>query len=208
MHELATTRAHAPSKPTLLHIGQFTFDAKAGELREGPCKTVLQSQPLQVLLMLLERPGEVVSRHEIQRRLWPEGVVVNFEVGISQAVRKLRSALHDSASEPRYVETVGRRGYRLKVPVMADRFTGAEADHGEPVLDFTSAHRSSAFRVVGMDERKVLAEVLRQLLEMLAYVGRSLQQVPITDADLNSPQTITKLSRRALPIPGSLYRAG
>jgi DNA-binding winged helix-turn-helix (wHTH) protein len=206
MHEAAITRAHAGVMPAHVRLGEFRLDVKAGELREGACKTVLQSQPLQILLMLLEHPGEVVSRREIQQRLWPEGVIVNFEVSISQAVRKLRSALHDSAAQPRYVETVGRRGYRLKVPV-TKAFAGAEADYSEPTLDYGLA-RGDAFRVVGMDERKVLAEVLRQLLEMLAYVGRSLQQLPVTDAGLPSPQTATKLSRSAFSVPNSLYRAG
>jgi len=183
--------------PAHVRLGQFMFDVKAGELRDGPCKTVLQSQPLQVLLMLLEHPGEVVSRREIQQRLWPEGVIVNFEVSISQAVRKLRCALHDSASQPRYVETVGRRGYRLKVPLTAYEFTGPEASYRGPTLNYASAQYGDAFRVVGVDERKALAEVLRQLLEMLAYVGRSLQQVPVTDVGFNSPARITKLVRGA-----------
>jgi DNA-binding winged helix-turn-helix (wHTH) protein len=197
-HELAITRAHAGTMAAHVRLGQFIFDVKAGELRDGQCKTVLQSQPHQVLLMLLEHPGEVVSRREIQQRLWPEGVVVNFEVGISQAVRKLRRALHDSASQPRYVETVGRRGYRLKVPVTPDGFTGAEANYSESTLNYASA-RGNEFRVVGVDERKALAEVLRQLLEMLAYVGRSLQQVAVADAGsfLNSPATTTKVVRDA-----------
>ena len=182
-----------------VRLGRFMFDVKAGELRDGQCKTVLQSQPHQVLLMLLEHPGEVVSRREIQQRLWSEGVVVNFEVGISQAVRKLRCALHDSASQPRYVETVGRRGYRLKVPVTPDGFIGAEVDYSEPTLNYASARYGNEFRVVGVDERKALAEVLRQLLEMLAYVGRSLQQVPVTDVGsfLNSPARTTRVVRDA-----------
>jgi DNA-binding winged helix-turn-helix (wHTH) protein len=69
--------------------------------------------------MLIERAGEVVLRDEIRLQLWPDGTIVNYEVSINQAVRKLRSALDDSATEPRFIETVGRRGYRLRVPVIA-----------------------------------------------------------------------------------------
>ena len=209
-HELAITQPYAGSMPTHVRMGPFTFDVRAGELRDGACNTVLQNQPLQVLLMLLEQPGEVVSRREIQQRLWPEGVIVNFEVSISQAVRKLRFALHDSATQPRYVETVGRRGYRLKVPVIPDVPTCTDAGYCEPALDCAFGGRGNPFGIDAMDERKVLAEVLRQLLEMLAYVGRSLQQGSV--GEVHPPSLVTrpiaKAPSRVLSIPGSPYRTG
>ncbi len=99
-----------------VHFGPYELDPKAGELRSGELRTILQDQPHSILLMLIEHAGEIVTRDEIQRRLWPD-VVVDFEHSINQAIRKLRSVLNDSADDPKYIETVGRRGYRLRVPV-------------------------------------------------------------------------------------------
>jgi TolB-like protein len=102
------------SKPAgAICFGQFELDVRAGELRKGGAKIRLPDQPLQVLLMLLERPGEVVLREEIRARLWPGSTVVEFDHSINAAVRRLRDALRESADKPRYVETLPRRGYRF-----------------------------------------------------------------------------------------------
>jgi len=94
-------------------FGPFELDVRAGELRKGDARIRLTEQPFQVLLMLLERPGEVVLREEIRARLWSGSTVVEFDHGINSAVRRLRDALRDSADKPRYVETLPRRGYRF-----------------------------------------------------------------------------------------------
>jgi serine/threonine protein kinase/tetratricopeptide (TPR) repeat protein len=107
----------APPSSTIVHFGPFQLDLKAGELHQGGRSVRLQEQPFQVLKMLLEHPGEVVTRDEIRRTLWPNDTVVEFDQSINAAIKKLRLALEDSAEEPRYVETVARRGYRLMVPV-------------------------------------------------------------------------------------------
>ena len=98
-------------------FGPFKLDLKAGELHQDGRKIRLQEQPFQVLKMLLEHPGEVVSREEIKKKLWPNDTIVEFDHSINAAIKKLRLALGDSAEEPKYVETVARRGYRLMVPV-------------------------------------------------------------------------------------------
>src|SRR5215467_16227154 len=84
-----------------------------GELRKSGTRIRLSDQPLQVLLVLLENPGEVVLREEIQTRLWPDSTVVEFDHSINAAVRRLRDALRESADKPRYIETIPRRGYRF-----------------------------------------------------------------------------------------------
>lgn len=96
-----------------IRFGPFELDVRAGELRKGGTRIRLPDQPLQVLLMLLERPGEVVLREEIRSKLWPDTTVVEFDHGINTAVRRLRDALRESADKPRYVETLPRRGYRF-----------------------------------------------------------------------------------------------
>jgi len=99
-------------------FGPFKLDLKAGELRkEGAQPIRLPEQPFRILTMMLEHPGEVVSREEIRKRLWPNDTIVEFEHSISAAMNRLRQALGDSADNPRYIETLARRGYRLLVPV-------------------------------------------------------------------------------------------
>jgi eukaryotic-like serine/threonine-protein kinase len=100
-----------------IRLGAFQLDLKAGELHKDDHRIRLQEQPFQVLQMLVERAGVVVSRDEIQNKLWPNDTVVEFDHGINTAIKKLRIALNDSAEKPKYIETVARRGYRLMVPV-------------------------------------------------------------------------------------------
>jgi serine/threonine-protein kinase len=100
----------AESKPNV-RFGPFELDLRRGELRKEGRRLQLQEQPFQILQMLLESPGEVVSREEIRKRLWPDKTVVEFDLSINAAIRRLRAALCDSADNPRYVKTISRRGY-------------------------------------------------------------------------------------------------
>ena len=106
----------ATSSPSL-RFGAFSLDLRAGELRKGNSRIRLQEKPLRVLALLTERQGDLVTREELKRRLWPEDTFVDFETGLNTAVSKLRDALSDSADKPRYIETIPRRGYRFIVPV-------------------------------------------------------------------------------------------
>src|SRR6267143_6209176 len=98
-------------------FGAFEVDLSAGELRRNGIKVKLQEQPLQILALLLERPGEVVSRDELRNRLWAADTFVDFDHSLNAAIKRLRDALGDSAEHPRFVETVARRGYRFLGPV-------------------------------------------------------------------------------------------
>jgi TolB-like protein/DNA-binding winged helix-turn-helix (wHTH) protein/Tfp pilus assembly protein PilF len=98
-------------------FGVFELDVRAGELRKLGFRVRLQEQPLQILTMLLEHPGEVISREELQKKLWPADTFVDFDHGLNKAVSKIREALGDSAESPRFVETVARRGYRFLADV-------------------------------------------------------------------------------------------
>ena len=102
----------------IVRFEAFELDLRAGELRkDGATPVRLSEQPFRILTMLLEHPGEVVSREEIRKKLWPNDTIVEFEHSISAAMNRLRQALGDSADNPRYIETLARRGYRLMVPV-------------------------------------------------------------------------------------------
>jgi DNA-binding winged helix-turn-helix (wHTH) protein len=107
----------ADARPRRYRFGVFEADSETGELRRSGLRIKLHAQPSQVLFMLLERPGEILTREEISRELWPEGTFVDYEHGVNSAVNRLREALGDKASNPRFVETLSRRGYRFVAPV-------------------------------------------------------------------------------------------
>jgi TolB-like protein/DNA-binding winged helix-turn-helix (wHTH) protein len=96
-----------------IRFGVFQVDLASGELRKGGVRIKLQEQPFQVLAALLERPHEVVTREDLQRRLWPSDVVVDFDRGLNKAINRVREALSDDADNPRFIETVPQRGYRF-----------------------------------------------------------------------------------------------
>jgi cholera toxin transcriptional activator len=101
----------------LARFAVFELDLAAGELRKNGAKLRLQEQPFQVLALLLERAGDVVTREELRQKLWPADTFVDFDHSLNTAVNKLRETLGDSASSPRYIETLARRGYRFIAPV-------------------------------------------------------------------------------------------
>ena len=105
------------SEKRLYRFGLYEADAAAGELRRNGRKVKLQEQPFRVLLLLLERPGTLLTREEIRRALWSDDTFVDFDHSLNTVVNKLRDALDDAAANPRFVETLARRGYRFIAPV-------------------------------------------------------------------------------------------
>ena len=116
-----------------IRFGVFEVDLRAGELRRKGFKVKLQEQPFQVLAMLLEHVGDVVTREELQSKLWAADTIVDFDHGLNKAINKVRNALGDSAENPRFVETVGRRGYRFIADVVV--VDGAPLDISEPAIE-------------------------------------------------------------------------
>src|SRR5579864_3090046 len=128
----------------LFRFGVFEADQHTGELRKQGRRMQLQGQPFDILIMLLERPGELVSRTQIRERLWPDGTFVDFDHSLNTAVNKIRDVLGDSASSPRFVETLARRGYRFIAPVQIvngssvaalDTISADESRPGVPLPD-------------------------------------------------------------------------
>ena len=107
---------------SILRFGVFELDLQTSELRKRGIRIKLQDQPFQILVMLLERPGDLVSREEIRNKLWPADTFVDFDLGLNTAISRLRTALGDSAENPRFIETLPRRGYR---------FIGSSPEPGE-----------------------------------------------------------------------------
>ena len=101
----------------LIRFDEFEVDLRSRELRKGGVRIRLQDQPFQILTMLLEQAGDIVTRDEIRDRLWPDGTFVDFEHSVNAAIKRLRAALGDTAESPRFVETLHRRGYRFVMPI-------------------------------------------------------------------------------------------
>jgi len=113
---METVRSTEPDR--VFRFGPFELSEREGELRKNGVRIKLQEQPFRVLVELVASAGKVVSREELQQRLWPADTFVDFDVGLNTAIRKLRQSLNDDAEEPRYIETLARRGYRFVAPAM------------------------------------------------------------------------------------------
>src|SRR3954470_8956580 len=106
-----------PNQKRLAQFGPYQADLRTGELRKHGIRLRLQEQPFQVLAMLLLSPGELVTREQLQKRLWPGDTFVDFDHGLNTAINKLREVLSDSSATPKYIETLPRRGYRFLATV-------------------------------------------------------------------------------------------
>ena len=116
----------AESSQARIRFGAFEYDPFAGELRKSGAKIKLQGQPIEILALMLARPGTLVTRSELQRRLWPDNTFVDFENSLNAAVKRLRAALGDSPEQPRFIETLARRGYRFIAAVQLAEPTQAK----------------------------------------------------------------------------------
>jgi len=126
-----------------IRFGCFEVDPNAGELRKQGVRVKLQDQPLQILQVLLERPGEVVSREDLQHRVWPADIFVDFDHGLYNAIKRLREALGDTADTPRFIETIPRRGYRFIGQINGNGKPGAvSAVVGSPPIRPATSRRA------------------------------------------------------------------
>jgi len=132
-----TEDSTGPQSAQRYRFGIFEVNAATGELRRQGLRVKLNAQPFQVLLMLLDRPGQLLTREEISRQLWPDGTFVDYEHGVNSAVNRIREALGDTAGNPRFVETLARRGYRLVAPV--ERFGPSQFAQPAASVDATPA---------------------------------------------------------------------
>src|SRR5690242_13463220 len=109
----------AVASPNIFRFGLFEADAANGTLMHNGVRVRIQDQPFRVLIFLLEQPGEIVTREQLRQRLWPEGTYVDFDGSLNVILKKLRAAIDDDSDNPRFIETVPRRGYRFIAPVSA-----------------------------------------------------------------------------------------
>lgn len=117
--------ATMPIVSRLIRFGPFEADLMSGELRKKGVRVAIQAQPFEILAALLERPGALITREELRVRIWPNEVFVDFDHGLNKAISKLREALGDDGSKPKFVETLPRRGYRFIAPASAQSMEAA-----------------------------------------------------------------------------------
>lgn len=158
-------------------FGVFEVDTVAGELRRKGIRIRLHTQPFQLLVLFLERPGEILTRDEIVQALWPDGTFVDYDHGVNSAIARLRDALGDSAANPRFVETLARRGYRFVAPVESLESAAQPAERMQD--DSIPTVNGLAARVLATPEQLPKAPfrvvqtlfVLLQVMYMGFYVG-------------------------------------
>src|SRR5579863_10230967 len=172
-----------------LAFGLFEADLAAGELYRNGRRIPLQEKPFHILALLLERPGEVVTREEVSRELWPDGTHVDFDEGLDTALRKLRYALGDSAQNPVFIETIPRRGYRFLAPVSNAAPNGNQAGKDSaPVPASGSGNgqvwvRKAALAVGGIVVLAVISYgVVRWVRGARALELRAVQMTKLTDS--------------------------
>ncbi len=145
-------------------FGVFEADSATGELRRQGMRVKINAQPFQLLCLLLERSGEVLTREEISRRLWPDDTFVDFEHGVNSAINRIREALGDTASSPRFVETLTRRGYRFVAPV--ERICDlpatqlASADLASPATQITAQSPGDAAGEIPQSDPQLIDRIL------------------------------------------------
>ena len=184
-----------PQPSRFVSFGPFQLDLRAAELRRNGAKVRLPDQSIKVLTLLVESSGEVVTREELHRELWPNGTIVEFDNSINATIRRLREALEDSAGTPKFIETLPRRGYRFLVPVVHAATTESLSPPEQPVCsDGLGGQTISHYRVVrklGQGAMGVvyLAEDLR--------LGRSVAVKLLPEELSDDPRALERFAREA-----------
>src|SRR5579863_2029733 len=139
-----------PTQSGVHRFGVFEVDFASGELRKSGMRQNLSGQPFEVLRILLEHPHEVVTREELRRHLWPDNTFVDYDLALKRVINRLREALGDSADNPRFVETIPRKGYRFIAPVSANGVERNVAElEAEDTIDVPlQSNRSREWRIV------------------------------------------------------------
>jgi TolB-like protein/DNA-binding winged helix-turn-helix (wHTH) protein len=207
-------------------FGAFELDARTRELRKNGLRIRCQEQPLQVLGVLLERHGELLTRKELRERVWAEDMLIDFDHAVTTAVKKIRLALNDDADSPRYLETVPRRGYRFIAAVQVEMVTTRPAEECmAPDLDLTPAHRPVVNRRVILMSVFLIAviagihhwgnrrtrasatdSVSRTMVAVLPFENLTNDPAQEYFSDGMTEQTITQLGRLNSPHLGVIAR--
>lgn len=181
-------------------FGLYEADASTGELRRQGIRVKLNAQPFQVLLLLLDNPGELLTREQIARALWPAGTFVDYEHGVNSAINRLREALRDPASSPRFIETLARRGYRFIAPV--ERIQSQESvttpdtiPDPQPVIATESTPQANSRILASPEELPKISQptaqwlfLAMQLMYLAFYIGALTNLTEIEDLFASLPR--------------------
>jgi cholera toxin transcriptional activator len=217
------------SEKRIFRFGAFEADLSTGELRKAGIRLRLQEQPFQVLTLFLERPGELISREEIQKKLWPSGTFVDFDHSLNTIINKIRDALGDSASNPRFVETLAKRGYRFLAPVSsiaiatndrnANRIDCEQSSNAQPeyVISEGRTSSTSAFHLTRVEDLPVVSHIyirtlflLIQTMYLVFYIV-TLARLPAAEEVIehvfgaHPVATIVAIVSASVGIPARLY---
>jgi DNA-binding winged helix-turn-helix (wHTH) protein/TolB-like protein/Flp pilus assembly protein TadD len=179
--------------PSKVSFGPFTVNLDSGELRNDGHRIRLQAQPFQILEAFLERPNELITREELQRRVWPEGTFVDFDQGLNKAINKLRDALCDTADTPRYIETVPKRGYRFIAPLIIEPGPAQDAAIPEPAPAHENEPAAAPHRRPAFFIRLALYGIACAVLSTILIVV--LKQRPAESDDLHSIAVLPLLTQ-------------
>ncbi|MCM3880072.1 MAG: winged helix-turn-helix domain-containing protein [Vicinamibacterales bacterium] len=168
-------------------FGTFEVDLRARELRKGGIRIRLQDQPFEILALMLDRPGELLTREELRQRLWPDGTFVDFEHSLNAAVKRLRAALGDDADNPRFVETLHRRGYRFVAAVGAD--SPARHLHAVPLRSVQQRPEVASVRLVVLPFANLSNDAAQE------YFSDGLTEEMITQISRLSPGRLGVIAR-------------
>lgn len=205
-----------PENSRIARFGVFELDLRVGELRKNGVKLRLQGQPFQVLALLLERAGDVVTREELRQKLWPSDTFVDFDHSLNTAINKVREVLGDSATSPRYVETLARRGYRFIAPIQKAAQIDAESNAGSastqtvpaaplalhPELEFPIPHRGFTRGLFALIQVMYLSFYLAALVRLHAIESIADGFLPVWGATVLAG---TVLVTAGIGIPLRLY---
>jgi DNA-binding winged helix-turn-helix (wHTH) protein len=183
----------AAARTPRTRFGPFEVDLRSGELYKHGIRQKLQDQPFQVLALLLEHPGDVVTRDEVRLKLWPGDTFVDFDTGLNSTIKKLRDALGDSAERPRFIETLPRRGYRWLTPV-----EGVGDSRANAQVVPVSAPRELPLSPGGATDAVPTSKV--RLLLAVATSGTALLCVLALLFTLDVGKLRTRLLRSAVPV--------
>ena len=197
-----------------IRFAEFGFDFKTRELLRGGVAVKLHGQPVEILAMLLEQPRELITREELQQRLWSEDTFVDFEHSLNAAIKRLRQALGDSAERPRYVETLARRGYRFIAPVetvafvaMGERQPAQSAIDSVAVLPFENEAADEETEYLSEDITEKIINNL-SLLSEVRVMARSTVQRYTGRGEGADPQEVGRKLRVKAVLLGRVAQRG
>ncbi len=192
--------ASSKQSPGVVRFGVFEADLRAGELRKDGLKVRLQEQPFRVLALLLKQPGEVVTRDELREKLWSADTYVDFDKSLNTTVNKLREALGDSAENPRFVQTLHRRGYRFIAPVEGIFQERSAVDAAAPRVGGKAADYSALRRKLRVQQALLAVTAIALLAVSFVHFRQTPPEAPLRRFAFTPPEAVAAAPPLSKPL--------